>query len=509
MKLNRKRSSIIMGLLVGLAIIGMMAFWPSLSTQQVEAAKCIADPLDKDEFRVALNSSINDAGYLVVDDAGTETQPPLHWKNKSILLSWDAYPGATYRLRRHDAKSDKTDNAGNLLEVYAQKANDAEEWSAATTAIRPNHASAMRFWYIDIMLDGEIKNAEWAYWVEVRCGQTTSSSIRMRARFLSGSVGEDPAPDKLAYPRGTYISNVMWNPRVEAILAARRAAAGTSAPVPPPAQVVPPVSTPVPPTPAPTPAPTSTPAPTPAPIVVPPPPTPEPPAPVPSLTAELRNTPSSHDGTTPFSTELHFSENVPNLSYKTLRDSAFQITNARINRVSRLVGGSNQGWLIALEPTRNQAITITLRPTTSCTASGAICTPDGTKMSSAPSAQIPLVQIQRESRPSLTAEFRNVPSEHNGTDKVTIELHFSENIPGLSYRTVRDDALRVTNGQIEVARRYARPSNQGWIIVIRPTSQQAIEVALPPTNRCRSEGAVCLPDGTKMSNRLLAQIPHN
>ena len=492
---NFKRSSILVGLL-GLAIIGMMAFWPSLSMQKVEAAKCIADPLGETEFRVALNSSINDTGYLVVDDAGAETQPPLHWKNKSILLSWDAYPGATYRLRRHDAKSDKTDNAGNLLEVYAQKANDAEEWSAATTAVRPNHASAMRFWYIDIKLDGEVKNAEWAYWVEVRCGQTTSSSIHMRARLLSGNVGEDDAPDELAYPRGTYVSNVMWNPRVEAILAARRAA-DTSAPVPP-------VSTPVPPTPAPTPAPTSTPAPTPAPIVPPAPP----PTPAPVLTAEFRNVPSTHNGTDKFQMELHFSEDIPTLGYRTVRDSALRVTNGRITSARRHARGSNQGWVITIQPTSRQTIEVKLPPTTSCTASGAICSPDGAKVSSALMTQIHLAQIQRKSTPSLTAEFRNVPSAHNGTDKITLELHFSEDIPDLSYRTVRDSALRVTNGQITVARRYARPSNQGWVITIQPTSQQAIEVNLPPTNRCRSEGAICLPDGTKMSSRLLAQISH-
>ena len=105
-----------MGLL-GLAIIGMMAFWPSLSMQKVEAAKCIADPLGETEFRRC--PQFEHQRYRLFGSWMTlaPNQPPLHWKNKSILLSWDAYPGATYRLRRHDAKSDKTDNAGNLLEV--------------------------------------------------------------------------------------------------------------------------------------------------------------------------------------------------------------------------------------------------------------------------------------------------------------------------------------------------------------------------------------------------------
>ena len=49
---------------------------------------------------------------------------------------------------------------------------------------------------------------------------------------------------------------------------------------------------------------------------------------------------------------------------------------------------------------------------------------------------------------SLTAEFRNAASAHDGRNKVTVELHFSENIPELSYKTVRDSVLRITNGRI-------------------------------------------------------------
>ena len=411
MKSKYKWASVLMAF----AIVGVMAFWPS---QSAEAAKCIEDPEGETEFRVALNSSINDEGYLVVDDAGTETQPPLHWKNQSIRLSWNAYPGAEYRLRRHDAKSDKTDADGNYLEVYGQLANDAEEWSTATTAIRPNHASAMRFWYIDMKLHGKIYNAEWIYWVEVRCGQVAGSSMHMRGQFLSGSVGEDPAPAKLGYPRGTYVSNVMWNPRVEAILAARRAAtapqqaqgppAATPEPATPEPAMVPatpeptqepatpeptqepatPEPTQEPATPEPTqepatPEPTQEPA-TPEPTSAPVPPTPEP---VPSLTAEFRNVATTHDGTSRFTLELHFSENVPELSYKTVHASVLEVSNGRITRAHRYVKGSNQGWVITIQPSAQETIEVLLPATVDCDDAGAICV-DGGMMSSRLLAQI-------------------------------------------------------------------------------------------------------------------------
>ena len=88
-----------------------------------------------------------------------------------------------------------------------------------------------------------------------------------------------------------------------------------------------------------------------------------------------------------------------------------------------------------------------------------------------------------------------------------MELHFSENIPDLSYKTVRDSVLRVTNGRITRAHRYVKGSNQGWVITIQPSAQQTIEVELPPTASCTATGAICLADRTKLSSRLLAQIP--
>ena len=493
-------------ILVAFAIVGLLAFWPS---QSAEAAKCIEDPLAKEEFRVALNSSINDEGYLVVDDAGTETQPPLHWKNKSIRLSWDTYPGAEYRLRRHDAKSDKIDANGNYLEVYAQLANDAEEWSTATTAVRPNHASAMRFWYVDLKLNGKIMDTAQIYWVEVRCGQTNSSSQHMRARFLTKDVGSDPAPTELAYPKGTYVTNIMWNPRVEAILAARREAAGSTEAVP--ATTVP--ATPEPttaPAPEPTPEPAATPEPTPEPAA-----TPEPTIaptlldPVPAeLTAEFRNVPTTHNGRDSFTMEIHFSEDIPELGFRTIRDTALEVTNGRITKAKRQTKGSNQGWVITVQPASRQAVEIELSPTTSCTAAGAICSADGAKLSSGLLRRIVSTQVDRANMPELTAEFRNVPSAHNGTSRFTLELHFSENIPELSYKTVHASALEVENGRITRAHRYVKGSNQGWVITIQPTAQQTVTVELPATTDCDDTGAICLPDGAKVSSSLLAQISY-
>ena len=99
------------------------------------------------------------------------------------------------------------------------------------------------------------------------------------------------------------------------------------------------------------------------------------------LTATFSNVPTSHSGSTEFTFDLTFSEHFP-LSYRTLRDHAFtEDDHGPVTRAQRKVQGSNQTWTITVEPSGNDAITITLPATTDCGAQGAICTGDGRMLS--------------------------------------------------------------------------------------------------------------------------------
>ena len=99
----------------------------------------------------------------------------------------------------------------------------------------------------------------------------------------------------------------------------------------------------------------------------------------PTLTATIRNAPNTHDGTE-FTFELRFSEHFP-LSYKTLWDHAFTVTEGEISHVRRLERGKNIRWEITVRPMSDDSVTIELPATTDCTASGAICTDDERKLS--------------------------------------------------------------------------------------------------------------------------------
>ena len=102
------------------------------------------------------------------------------------------------------------------------------------------------------------------------------------------------------------------------------------------------------------------------------------------LTASFANVPADHNGSN-FTFQLSFSENVE-AGYARIRDHAFTVTGATIDNASRITQGSNQGWNVEVNPTGNEAITITLPETTDCYATGAICTDDSRKLSHPTSA---------------------------------------------------------------------------------------------------------------------------
>ena len=98
------------------------------------------------------------------------------------------------------------------------------------------------------------------------------------------------------------------------------------------------------------------------------------------LTASLENEFTHHDGLSPFTFELRFSEEVK-LSYKTLRDHAFTVTGGTVVKAKRLDQSSNIRWRITVRPDSIALVTVLLPVTTDCETQSAICTEDGKKLS--------------------------------------------------------------------------------------------------------------------------------
>ena len=217
------------------------------------------------------------------------------------------------------------------------------------------------------------------------------------------------------------------------------------------------------------------------------------------LTASIHDEPSSHDGQEEFTFELRFSEEPKEgFSYQTLRDHAFTVKGGTVAGARQMDGDSdtpNIRWEISVSPDSSADVTVELPATEDCDAPGAICTADGTMLSS------PLKFTVKG--PPLTASFESVPTSHNGSGEFRIRIALSEAPKsGFSYTTMRDHAFTVTGGSVTGARRLVSGKNLRWEIVVSPDSNGDVTITLPATTDCDAQGAICADGDKKLSSRL-------
>ena len=164
----------------------------------------------------------------------------------------------------------------------------------------------------------------------------------------------------------------------------------------------------------------------------------------------------------------------------------------------RLDGDSdtrNIKWEISVTPDSNADVTVELPATTDCDAQGAICTEDGTMLSSPLKFTVKGPPLTASSGPPLTASFESVPASHNGSDSFRIRIALSEAPKsGFSYTTMRDNAFTVTGGSVTGARRLVSGKNLRWEIVVSPDSNGDVTITLPATTDCDAQGAICTED---------------
>ncbi|WP_423922372.1 hypothetical protein [Candidatus Poriferisodalis sp.] len=92
-------------------------------------------------------------------------------------------------------------------------------------------------------------------------------------------------------------------------------------------------------------------------------------APVPFTVRVTSAAPTTHNGSTEFTFDLDFSENL-RLSYRTLKFHAFNVTGGSVKRAQRTDKSSNISWRITIKPDSTDDVTVELPPTTDCNARG-------------------------------------------------------------------------------------------------------------------------------------------
>ena len=108
----------------------------------------------------------------------------------------------------------------------------------------------------------------------------------------------------------------------------------------------------------------------------------------PDLTALFQGMPAEHDGETPFTFRVAFSEDI-GISFRALREDAFAVTGGRVTGGGR-VDDRRDLFEMTVRPDSDGAVTITLPAGRECGVSGAICTKGENRrqLSNSPSATV-------------------------------------------------------------------------------------------------------------------------
>ena len=189
-----------------------------------------------------------------------------------------------------------------------------------------------------------------------------------------------------------------------------------------------------------------------------------------------------------------------------MRDHALTVIGGTVTAAAR-VDGRKDLWELTVEPAGSGPVSILTPLDRACTEAGALCTADGQALSTGLAYSVPGPVAQgRNAATPLTAALSNLPAEHDGSHPFTFTLTFSENVTGLSYRTLRDDAFDVTGGGVTKAKRATKGGNQTWAMTVQPSGNGAVTVILPATTNCTASGAICTNDDRPLSNALAATI---
>ena len=222
------------------------------------------------------------------------------------------------------------------------------------------------------------------------------------------------------------------------------------------------------------------------------------------LTARFESLPAGHDGSTEFALQLVFSEPIW-LTEAVIRTQALTVAGGRVTSARR-VGGRSDLWEITIQPNAND-VSISLLPTTSCNANGAVCTQDGLVLQNDAQIVIPLAtqtgeDTQSEVEP-LMARFESLPAGHDGTTAFALQLVFSEPIERTKAAEIQQ-ALAVIGGAVTSARRVNGSSDR-WETTIQPNPND-VRIALPPTPSCDADNAICTADGRMLSQGVAASV---
>ena len=166
----------------------------------------------------------------------------------------------------------------------------------------------------------------------------------------------------------------------------------------------------------------------------------------PILTASFEGLPSQHDGATAFSFRIAFSDEIATDEAE-FRDHSVEVWGGEVTRAEP-VDQRRDLWEVEVEPASDDSVMVSLKPTSSCADTGAVCTANGRLLSVIPATMVPgpatwPVQITGEAQvgETLTADSSDL-SERYGVQVTSMTYRWLANgarVPGANARTYRPD----------------------------------------------------------------------
>ena len=217
--------------------------------------------------------------------------------------------------------------------------------------------------------------------------------------------------------------------------------------------------------------------------------------------------PEQHDGSNRVTVKVGFSEPIDETP-EGLRNHGVRVEGGEVTAVhreggqpgagTRSAGGPASGqvvWVIEIQPTSAEDLTLSLDGGRPCHEAGAICTADGRTLSKGISTTV-------KGPSSLTASFQDMPDTHDGETPFTFRVAFSEDI-AIGLPALREDAFTVTGGAVTDGQRVD-DQHDLFEVTVEPNSGGDVTITLPAGRDCSVSGAICT---TGKNQRLLSNSP--
>ena len=222
-----------------------------------------------------------------------------------------------------------------------------------------------------------------------------------------------------------------------------------------------------------------------------------PPTPRMQRTAHFEGLPKRHDGESAFTGLIRFSAEPRGLTAQTVANGVVEVTGGTVTGARRPAatgarrtdGGEQPAWEVTVQPDGPGDIMLRL-PARACDETHAVCI-EGEPLDEAAQAMVPGTP--------LTAQFTQAPETHDGSNAFEVDMDFSHEPAGFSYRTVRDALFDVEGGRIERAQRRERGRNRLWRIRVVPETSGDVTLAVRATTDCAAPYAACGANGRKLA----------